>query len=208
LWKAVPVLEALLTFVPVAAVLCLTPGPATALVVRSALRGGWPEAMRVTAGNSVGIVVWATAAALGVAAVVAASSEAFLALKVIGAGYLVILGVQSWRRSRRTQEPMILPPPGSALRDGLITSLANPKLAIFFVALLPSLVPSGAAILPSALTFAGLLVLCDVIWFSVLALAVARARQTFVDGPWARWTEQVTGTVLIALGLRLATTTR
>lgn len=204
-------LEALIAFAPVAVVLCLTPGPATALVVRSAIRGGWPEAMRTTIGNSIGIALWATAAAVGVAAVVAASSTAFLLLKIVGAAYLVWLGVQSWRHARRTGSAEFVPRAGrssGALRDGVVTSISNPKLAVFFVALFPTVIPDGVPVLPSALAMACLLVACDVLWFSVLAISVARARKAFVSGPWGRLAERVSGTVLIALGIRLATSQR
>jgi threonine/homoserine/homoserine lactone efflux protein len=84
-------LEVLLTFAPVAVVLCLTPGPATALVIRSALRGGRRDALLTCAGNSCGILLWAVAAALGVAALVAASEIAFTVLKLVGGAYLVYL---------------------------------------------------------------------------------------------------------------------
>ena len=127
-------LHSLLAFLPVAAVLTLTPGVATALVVRSAVRGGRREALLVTAGNSLGVLAWAVFAAVGVAAVVAASAELFTTIKLAGALVLVILGLQGLL-ARKTDAPP--PPPGRALRVGLVTSLANPKLAVFFVALFP-----------------------------------------------------------------------
>src|SRR6266566_1689907 len=94
----------LAVFVGIAALVTLTPGPATAMVVRSALRGGRRSALLTTFGNSVGVLAWGVASALGVSALIAASEVAFLALKVGGAVVLVWLGVQSFRRSRRGEQ--------------------------------------------------------------------------------------------------------
>jgi threonine/homoserine/homoserine lactone efflux protein len=194
-------LHTLLAFLPVAAVLTLTPGIATALVVRSAVRGGRRAALLVTAGNSLGILAWAVFAAVGVAAVVAASAELFTTIKLAGAVVLVILGVQGLL-ARKTDAPP--PPPGTALRVGLLTSLANPKLAVFFVALFPQFIPDGAAVLPNALAMAATIVVLDLIWYSGLAWFVARTRRAFVEGAWLRRVERLTGGVLVGLGVRLA----
>ncbi len=134
-------MHGLVLFAGLAVVLTLTPGPATALVIRSALRGGRRGALLTTLGNSVGVLFWGVASAAGIAALVSASEVAFLVLKVAGAAVLVVLGFQSWRRhepadSRRTT--------GRPFRDGVVTSLANPKLAtVFFVALFPQFLSGG-----------------------------------------------------------------
>jgi threonine/homoserine/homoserine lactone efflux protein len=199
----------LLVFVGVAALLTLTPGPATAMVIRSALRGGRRHALATTAGNSVGILFWAVASAIGVSALVAASEAAFLALKVGGAILLVWMGVTSLRRGPRleTIEPEE-PSASRGFRDGLVTCLANVKAAVFFVALFPQFVPSGAPMLPTALAMSLLIVAFDVVWYSTLALVVTRVRGTFVASRWPRRIERVTGGVLVGLGLRLALETR
>ena len=168
--------------------------------MRSAVRGGRREALLVTIGNSLGILCWALFAAVGVAAVVAASASLFTTIKLIGAVVLIVLGIQGLL-ARKTDAPP--PPPGTALRQGLITSLANPKLAVFFVALFPQFVPAGAPVLPSALLMAATVVVFDLIWYSVLAYGVARTRRAFEDR-WLRRAERFTGGVLVALGLRLA----
>jgi len=193
----------LLAFVPVAALLTITPGAATAMVVRSAVRGGQRRALRTTIGNSIGVLIWACFAAVGIAAVVAASAEAFTAIKLAGAVVLLILGVQSLR-GRRAEQTLSAPPGGAPLRDGLLTSLANPKLAVFFAALFPQFVPDGASVLLSALLMAAMIVTFDLVWYSTLAYLVARARRAFVEGPWLARAERVTGAVLVGLGVRLA----
>jgi threonine/homoserine/homoserine lactone efflux protein len=192
----------LLLFAPVAALLTITPGAGTAMVVRSAVRGGRREALLTTVGNSVGVLAWGCFAAVGIAAAVAASAQAFAAVKLIGAVVLIVLGVQSLRGHRTTVDEA--PAPGAPLRDGLVTSIANPKLAVFFAALFPQFVPGGAPVLPAALLMAATIVAFDLVWYSTLAYLVARARRAFVEGPWLRRFERLTGTVLVGLGVRLA----
>src|SRR5690348_2620822 len=195
-------LHTLLTFLPVAILLSLTPGVATALVVRNAARGGRRQAFMTTTGNSVGVLAWACFAAVGIAAVAAASAAVFDAVKLAGAAVLLVIGLRSLLGRHdldvlRTRER-------SAFRDGLLTSLANPKLAAFFVALFPQFIPHGAAVLPRALAMAVVIVAVDLVWYSALALLVARARKAFTDGGWGRRIERLTGAVLIGLGVRLA----
>jgi threonine/homoserine/homoserine lactone efflux protein len=193
----------LLAFAPVAALLTITPGAGTAMIVRSAVRGGRRRALVTTIGNSIGVVVWAGFAAVGIAAIVATSAEAFTAVKLVGAVVLLILGLQSLR-GRRAAETVAAPEGGAPLRDGLVTSLANPKLAVFFAALFPQFVPDGASVLVSALLMAAMIVAFDLVWYSTLAYLVARARRAFVEGPWLARAERVTGAVLVGLGVRLA----
>jgi threonine/homoserine/homoserine lactone efflux protein len=199
----------LLVFVGVAAVLTLTPGPSTAMVIRSALRGGRRQALMTTLGNSVGILFWGVTSAIGVSALVAASEAAFLVLKVGGAIVLVWMGVSSLRRGPRLEAiERAEPSAARGFRDGLVTCLANVKAAIFFVALFPQFVPSGAPMLPTALAMCLVIVAFDLIWYSTIALAVTHVRRAFVESRWPRRIERVTGGVLVGLGLRLALESR
>jgi threonine/homoserine/homoserine lactone efflux protein len=152
------VAEALIAFLPVAALLTVVPGPATALVVQSAFRGGSGEALRTIAGNSIGILIWALFAAFGLAAVVAASAEAFTAMKLACGVVLVLLGVQAIWRARRRGEAGAAPalPSPRPFRAGVATSVSNPKIAVFFVALFPQFVPAGEPVLPYALAMVAL----------------------------------------------------
>src|SRR5437588_1399788 len=146
----------LLTFLPVAVLLSITPGVATALVVRNAARGGRRHALLTTSGNSLGVLAWACFAAVGIAAVVAASAAVFDAVKLAGAAVLIVIGVRSLLGGHKSDAgSRVATASGrAAFRDGLITSLANPKLAAFFVALFPQFIPHGAAVLPRALAMA------------------------------------------------------
>ena len=177
-------LHTLAAFVPVAVVVTITPGPATAMVVRSAAVGGRRHALACTAGNSIGVLAWAVLAAAGLAAAVATSAAVFTAVKLAGAAVLVVIGLRSMlgRREGAAQAAVRAHPrdDGRALRDGLATSLSNPKLAVFYVALFPQFVPAGSPVLPAALLMAATIVAFDCAWYSALAYAVARARRAFV----------------------------
>lgn len=199
-------LRTLLTFAPVAALLTITPGVATALVVRSAALSGRRDAMLACAGNSIGIFAWALLAAVGVAAAVAASAQAYTAVRTAGAIVLVALGLAALLRRGGTGDAAgrTGARQGSPLRDGLVTAFANPKLAVFFAALFPQFVPAGQPLLAPALAMAALIVAFDLVYFSCLSWAVARAREAFVRGPWLARAERLSGAVLVGLGVRLA----
>jgi threonine/homoserine/homoserine lactone efflux protein len=190
------------TFVPVAVLLSLTPGPGMALVVRNAAVGGAGAAARTTVGSSIGVGVWAVLSALGVSALVAASETAFVALKVAGVAVLVWFGVQALRGHRVAGEGA--EPRDRAFSSGLLTALANPKLAVFFVALFPQFVPQDVFVLPYALAMAAILIVADFTIYVSLGTAVSKAKRTVASTRLARRVEQVTGAVLLALAGRLA----
>src|SRR4051812_6051845 len=194
--------ETLVSFAGIAVLVSLTPGPATALVVRSAAVHGRREALLVTAGNSTGIFMWAIASVLGISALVAASETAFWVLKIAGAVVLLYLGARALRGSKT--EDVTVPTTRTAYGSGLMTSFANPKLAVFFIALFPQFVPSGDAVLPTTLAMAVLLIAVDLVYFSVLTLVVARAHHAVVSSRLARRIERITGAVMIGLGVRVA----
>lgn len=193
----------LLAFVGVAVVLTLTPGPDMALVLRNTLRGGRPAGQRTIAGIAVGLLGWATASALGVAAVLAASATVFTVLKLAGAAYLVYLGIQALRALRRGEEVRTDAPTraGSPFRQGLVTNLLNPKLAVLFTTLLPQFIsPDDPAVAKSVL-LAAIFVAIGLTWlvtYTYIVSLVAHSRL------FRRATEALSGVVLIALGVRLA----
>jgi threonine/homoserine/homoserine lactone efflux protein len=197
----------LVSFLGVAVLVSLVPGPATALVVRSAAVHGRREAFRTVLGNSTGILCWALASVLGISALVAASEAAFLALRVVGAIVLIWLGVRALLGNKG--EPGLgVRPARTAYLQGLMTSGANPKLAVFFIALFPQFVPDGEPVLPYTLAMALIVICVDVVYFSLLAWAVTRAKRAVVGSTLARRIEQATGAVMIALGVRVALESR
>jgi threonine/homoserine/homoserine lactone efflux protein len=192
----------LLAFAGVALVLSVTPGPDMALVLRNSFRGGRPAAYRTILGIGVGLLGWAAATALGVAAVLAASATLFTALKIAGGIYLAYLGVQTLLALRRGEEPMRAKTGrrGSPFRQGLVTNLLNPKLAVFFTTLLPQFISEGDPVFAKSILLAGLFVAIGMTWLVVyvqLVDFVARSER------FRRAVEAVSGAVLVALGARL-----
>ena len=191
-----------LAFAGVALVLSVTPGPDMALVLRNSLRGGRPAAFRTILGIGAGLLGWAAATALGVAAVLAASSTVFTVLKIVGGAYLVVLGVQTLLALRRGEERVMEPGrPGSPFRQGLVTNLLNPKLAVFFTTLLPQFISEGDPALAKSMLLAGVFVGIGMTWLVIYAYAVG----TVARSPrFRRIVETISGVVLVALGARLA----
>ena len=173
-----------------------------ALVLRNSLRWGRPAAFRTILGIGVGLLGWATATALGVAAVLAASATVFTVLKIAGGVYLVYLGIQTLRALRRGEEPMRAETRrGSPFRQGLVTNLLNPKLAVFFTTLLPQFISEGDPVIAKSILLAVVFVTIGMTWLVVYAHlfdVVARS------GRFRRAVEAVSGAVLVALGARLA----
>jgi threonine/homoserine/homoserine lactone efflux protein len=200
----------LLAFLGVAAVVICTPGQDTALTIRNALLGGRRNGVATAAGVAAGQAVWTIAASLGVVALLNASQPAFLALRLAGAAYLVYLGLQSLRSAlrRRALHEAALPVADadarSGLRQGLVSNLANPKMAVFFTSLLPQFGDTFATLLVLGLAFS----LLTFLWLAAYSVAVARARRLLARERVRQALDAVTGTVLVALGLRLATQPR
>lgn len=187
-------------FLLVALVVTMTPGPATVLVLRIAARDGRRAALGAVVGNEVGVFAWAVLSALGVSSLIVASQVAYDVLRFAGAAVLVVLGVRSLLH-REPGVPAL--PRWTGWRTGLVSSAANPKLAIFFVALFPQFLAPHEAVLPAALAMAGVIVLLDFAWFGTLAWTVDRAGRV-LRPKMRRVMEQTMGGIMIALGLRVA----
>src|SRR5687767_10984089 len=162
----------LLAFLGVAVVVIVTPGQDTALTVRNTLAGGRPAGLRTATGVVCGQAVWAVAASIGVAALLVASEPAFVALKLAGAAYLVYLGCRALLDAVRGRAHADRAAPagrGPELRQGLLSNLANPKMAVFFSSLLPQFGETFGALLALGLVFCALTML----WLCLYAFAVA-----------------------------------
>src|SRR4051794_9968378 len=193
-------------FLVVAAVVTLTPGPATALVLRVAARDGRRAALGAVIGNEIGVMAWAGLSALGVSSLILASEIAYDVLRFGGAAVLILLGLRSLLR-RGHDEPTAGTPRWTGWKTGLLSSAANPKLAVFFVALFPQFLSPGSAVLPAALAMAAVVVVFDLVWFGTLAWTVDRAGRV-LRPRIRRAMERTTGGVMIALGLRVAAEAR
>jgi threonine/homoserine/homoserine lactone efflux protein len=204
------VIAELAAFVVVATIVIVTPGPDTALTIRNTLVGGRRGGVFTAIGVSLGQATWAVATSLGIATLLAASEPAFRAVKLIGAAYLIFLGLQSLHGAlRRTGavdrtvgrtrlEPRV------ALRQGAISNLSNPKMAAFFPALLPQFVPAGDAAFVSLLALGFVFALMTLVWLTAYSFAVARVGAVLRRPAVRRFLDAAFGVVLVALGLRLA----
>lgn len=196
----------LLGFLAVALVVVVTPGIDMALVTKNALVHGRPQALATAFGVNVGVGAWTLAAALGVAAIVQASAAAFKVIKFAGAVYLVYLGAQALRHARRPNRSGALTRPSlgtaGAFRQGLVSNLLNPKIAVFFTSLLPQFV--GHATLPELLFLGALFNAMGVVWLTGCALAAARGRAFLQRRRVAAALDYLSGFVLVGLGIRLA----
>jgi threonine/homoserine/homoserine lactone efflux protein len=191
-----------MTFLLVALVVIVTPGPDFALTVRNTAVRGRRSGLATAAGVVTGQGAWALATAAGIAAVLLASQEVLTALRIAGAAYLVYLGVSSlrsaWRGSVRERAKRL--PVRSAYAQGLLSNLSNPKMPVFFTSLLPQFGASFGALAAHGLAFAGL----TLVWLALVARVGSAFRRPVVR----RAIDAVTGAVLTALGLDLAVARR
>jgi threonine/homoserine/homoserine lactone efflux protein len=204
----------LAAFLAVAVVVIVTPGQDTALTIRNTLLGGRRGGVATAVGVAAGQGIWALATSAGLAVVLEASHPAFVALRIAGAAYLVYLGGRALydavRLRTRAYGAQAISELGSrmrprrAFRQGLVSNLANPKMVVFFTSLLPQFVTHGHATF-APLLFLGLVFACmTLIWLSVYAIAVAKARAVLLRSRVRRALDAVTGAVLITFGVRLA----
>jgi threonine/homoserine/homoserine lactone efflux protein len=197
-----------LGFIAISLLLAVTPGPDMALVTKNALAHGPRGVLLTTGGIAIALVLWVSATAFGVAAVLKASTTLFYALKVVGGAYLAYLGIRAWLASREKPadllEGMKAAPAGSILRQGLISAGTNPKLGVFFVTFLPQFVEPHQPLLPQLLVLGTVFALIGWIWMVVYGLLVARIRDIITAPRVRQWMDRITGTVLIGLGVRLA----
>jgi threonine/homoserine/homoserine lactone efflux protein len=205
----------ILAFLAVSALVIVTPGQDTALTIKNTLAGGRRTGVLTALGVSTGQAVWTLAASAGVAALLVASEPAFLALKLAGAAYLVFLGVQALLAAIRGTPVHDVPgagprrlSPAGGYRQGVVSNLGNPKMAVFFTSLLPQFAPAGGGSFAAMLVLG--LVFCTLtfVWLSAYAAAIDRAGHVLRRTGVRRALDAVTGTVLVALGLRLATQQR
>jgi threonine/homoserine/homoserine lactone efflux protein len=205
---------AVLAFAVVAGALAVTPGLDTALVLRAALTRGRREAAATAAGIVAGLFVWGAAAAAGVSALLATSKLAYDVLRWAGAAYLVWFGLRLLARSLRPG-PAAARTEGAdggsawrAARLGLTTNLLNPKVGVFYAALLPQFLPVGSDPLLGGLLLAGVHAVLSVAWFALL-IGLASVLGRWLRRPGTvRAIDGVTGATLVGFGARLALSAR
>lgn len=200
-------------FVAMGVILNLTPGQDTLYILSSSIAHGRRIGVASALGISAGCIVHTLAAALGLSAILATSATAFIAVKLVGAAYLIYLGILALTVRAdpisASQHPAAMPI-GLAFRRGLLTNVLNPKVALFFLALLPQFIDSDSptkvgAFLGLGLTF----VATGTVWCLFLAVAASHVRGLFVEHPRAlTHLSRASGVLFVFLGLRLAASER
>ncbi|GAA1712999.1 LysE family translocator [Nonomuraea bangladeshensis] len=201
----------LLAFAGACVLIAMVPGVSTAIILRQTIRSGRGGGLAATLGNETGILLWGLAAAFGLSALLVASQLAYDVMRVAGAAVLVVMGVQALRQARKgAPAPEVATAPGrrAAYLAGLGTCLANPKAAVFALSFLPQFVPQGQEGPATLVTLAVVWVLIDLLWYSLLIWAVARAADWLGRPAVRRRLEQISGVVLIGLGVRLVAESR
>jgi len=203
-----------LAFLLISAVVIVTPGPDTALTVRNTLLRGRRAGIATAFGVSTGQMIWALATSIGIVAVLLASEVVFNVVRLIGAAYLVWLGVQTLYGAFARNDG---PTPGTAnaagdrrrpalaaFRQGLISDLSNPKMAAFFASVLPQFAPEGQGMLSTLLLLGFVFAAMTCTWLSLYAIVIASAGDAFRRSKARRVLEAAMGAALIGFGARVA----
>ena len=213
-------LATVLAFAGVAALINVTPGLDTMLVLRTSIAGGRATGLVSGLGINTGCLVWGVAAAAGVTELLTASHTAFEAVRIAGAVYLSWLGCCALWRSRRRRgretpaaetdhlSPRRAVRAGSgrlaAFRSGLTTNLLNPKAGLFYMSLLPQFIPHGAPVFGTAMLLTFIDVTELLIWFCVLSAAASALAHRINRASFRRRMEQISGLVFIGFAVNLA----
>jgi threonine/homoserine/homoserine lactone efflux protein len=205
-------ISALTTYLIAITLLTITPGVDTMLVIRNTARGGWRDGAVSSLGICSALFLHATISAVGISVILLQAAWAFSLLKMAGAVYLIWLGLSSWRKVLR-QETFEITNGKSAggaflvrrsLREGFLSNILNPKTAIFYMAFLPQFINPGESAILQSLFLAGLHFVISMIWQCLLALMVKQLKVWLQRPRVSQVFDGVTGTVMIALGLRVA----
>lgn len=192
------------------AILTVIPGPDTFLTLRQGLAGGLRLAVPTIAGISLGLVVHASLAGLGLAFLLRESPAAYRALQFAGVGYLAYVGVRSllaaWRPPPPPDAALAAPPLRHAFRDGLLTNLLNPKVALFYLGFLPQFLPQGASLFGVAVLYGLAHAIMGEVQLGVVAIAADALRQRVTSPSFRRGADVVAGVAFLAFSLRLALT--
>jgi threonine/homoserine/homoserine lactone efflux protein len=205
-----PSLHVLWSFGVVVALLTITPGVDTALVLRSAAAAGRRRAWGAIAGIGCGTLTWGAFTAVGVSALLAASQVAYTIVRLAGAAYLIYLGLRLlWSAIRghvgaAAVTTGVADTFGAGWRQGLFTNLLNPKVGAFYLAILPQFIPVDAPQVTWGLALAAVHVGEGIIWLGMVLL-LAHSLRTWLERPRVvRGIDAVVGTVIAGFGIRLA----
>ncbi|MFB9886755.1 LysE family translocator [Balneatrix alpica] len=190
--------------------LTMTPGLDTLMVMRNAARGGWRDGLLTSFGICCGLFVHASISAAGLSVILLGSAEAFMALKLAGALYLIWLGYQSLKAAWHAKG-MAIPQVQAkqvsswvSLREGFLSNVLNPKPIIFYMAFLPQFIDPAHSALGQSMFMAGLHFAIATLWQGILVLLVNQARLWMATPRVARSLDGIAGVLLLGFGAKLA----
>ncbi|MGY8900153.1 MAG: LysE family translocator [Paraglaciecola sp.] len=190
--------------------LTLTPGIDTVLVIKNASRSGGRDGVVTSLGICLGLFVHATFSAVGISAILLQSAELFMAVKWVGAGYLIWLGVSALKAAFKGDASVAINATGlkmsnltRSLKEGFLSNVLNPKTAVFYLAFLPQFIDPRYSPFAQAMSMAAIHFIIAMIWQCGLAGAVSSAKRFFASSTAMRWMEGVSGSVLVFLGSKL-----
>lgn len=199
-----------LSFLGISLVTAFSPGPAILLAMSNAASRGVGKALLSSAGNALGIFLVSGAAMIGLGTLLRTSFMLFTALKIVGAAYLVYLGVKQWRGAGKAAPATALQPEPAAtasaaqlFRDGLLVALTNPKSIIFFTALFPQFIQPGEAILPQFCVLTFTFVGCALLSHTTFVLLARGAGARLKAGKRLRVLQRTSGALFMSLGVAL-----
>ncbi|GGZ54746.1 LysE family translocator [Paraglaciecola sp. Hal342] len=190
--------------------LTLTPGIDTVLVIKNASRSGGRDGVVTSLGICLGLFVHATFSAVGISAILLQSAELFMAVKWVGAGYLIWLGVSALKAAFKGDASVAINATGlkmsnltRSLKEGFLSNVLNPKTAVFYLAFLPQFIDPQHSPFAQAMSMAAIHFIIAMVWQCGLAGAVSSAKRFFASSTAMRWMEGVSGSVLVFLGSKL-----
>lgn len=199
----------LLAFLGVSILLVVSPGPDMAVVTKNALAHGRRGVFLTTSGIALALIMWVSATAVGLSAVLRTSGELLFALKIAGAIYLAYLGIRTLVESRARPGELMAgatpaAPAHAVFQQGFLSAITNPKLGVFFVTFLPQFVLPGQQVLTRLLELGLIFAVMGWVWLNAYGLFVTRLRDVITAPRVRQWMQRVTGVVLLGFGARLA----
>ena len=205
--------QLLATYLVAITFLTITPGVDTLLIIRNSARGGWRDGVVSSVGICSGLFIHALISAVGISVILLQTSWLFNSLKFCGAAYLVWLGISNWRTVFSNAEAQFDSTiavssrpfnPQRSLQEGFLSNVLNPKTVVFYMAFLPHFIDPAKSALVQSLVLAGFHFIIAMVWQSILAVAVSQAKSLLLRPRVNKVFSGLTGTVLVALGFRLA----
>lgn len=196
--------DLLLTFLIVHTIITLSPGPALVVTIKTAVTQGQKAGLQLSLGLASAVTLWALASLLGLSLLFSVAPYLQTAFRFIGAAYLIWLGLSLWRHASAPLPSAETQPSSNSFRLGFITDLANPKALAYFTAVFATLVPADITLIQSMMLLTMIFAI-EFVWYSLVSVSFSRPGVQTVYIRMKRWIDRLFGTILAALGLKLAT---